>query len=73
MSFLNPFTTAKNSIAKEVVKKRIKAISKSDEIPAQRIYAVIDVLDEFGDFKIWLYSKDDLSKPIREIGIEELL
>lgn len=73
MSIINPFTSAKNSIAKDVVKKRIRAISKSDGVPVARIYAVIDVNDEFGNFKIWLYSKDDLSKPIREIELGELL
>jgi hypothetical protein len=63
----------KTTIAKEVVKGRIRKIAEKDGIPVQNIYAVIDVSSSNGNFAIWLYNKSDLTKPIREIELGELL
>lgn len=63
----------KSSIANDVVKKRILAIAKKDNLPAEKVYAVIDVYDKYGSFRILLYNKDNLTAPIREISLGELL
>lgn len=62
-----------NTVAKAVVKSRIKTISQKAGMDTSKLYVVINSENEKGDFTIWLYSKDDLSKPIREIQLSELL
>lgn len=62
-----------NIVAKTVVKGRIKTIAHKAGISPDKVYAVIDAYKEDGSFRIWLYSKDDLTKPIREVSLEELL
>lgn len=64
---------AKTNIAKDVVKKRILVISEKDNISPEKILAMIDVYDSKGNFRILLYNKDNLSTPIREIALGELL
>ena len=64
---------AKTSLAKEVVKKRILAISEKDGISPEKIMATFDVYDNKGNFRIFLYNKDNLTTPIREIELGELL
>lgn len=69
-----PFVeSAKTGIAKEVVKGRIKTIAQKESMLVENVYAVIDVNSSNGNFTIWLYNKNDLSKPIREINLSELL
>lgn len=65
--------SAKTSLAKDVVRKRILTISEKDKISPEKILAMIDVYDVKGNFRILLYSKDDLNTPIREIELGELL
>lgn len=64
---------AKTSLAKDVVKKRILAISEKDGIPPEKILAMIDVYDNKGNFRILLYNKDNLGVVVREIALGELL
>lgn len=65
--------SAKTNLAKDVVKKRILTISEKDGIPPEKIMAMFDVYDEKGNFRIFLYNKDNLTNPIREIELGELL
>jgi hypothetical protein len=64
---------AKTSLAKDVVKKRILAISEKDKISPEKIMAMFDVYDSKGNFRLLLYNKDNPTTPIREIELGELL
>lgn len=63
----------KEMIARIAVKGKIRDIAKAAGIPPEKVYAGINVTKRDGDFQIYLYSKDDMTKPIREIQLIELI
>lgn len=63
----------KETLAKSVVQSRICDIAKKEGMPPEMVYAVIDCSKPNGDFKIWLYDKRNMAKPVREIKLSELL
>jgi hypothetical protein len=68
-----PFLDAKEKMAKSIVAGRIRSIGQKEGIPVENIYAAFDVTSPDADFRIILYNKADMSKPVRELALSELL
>ncbi len=69
LNIFNP----KEMLVKEGVKAKIRNIAKGANIEPSKVYATIVMNDKGNDFHIWLYSKDDLTVPIREVKLSELI